>query len=55
MHHHLSYHFFFIGKTIISNNLTQYSPQEKLSFKLKLGDEEITEEGTMFSESTFIS
>ncbi|OQD63919.1 hypothetical protein PENPOL_c008G00797 [Penicillium polonicum] len=33
----------------------QYSPQEKLSFKLKLGDEEITEEGTMFSESTFIS
>ncbi|KAJ6043664.1 hypothetical protein N7499_006086 [Penicillium canescens] len=33
----------------------QYSPQEKLSLKLKLGDEEITEEGTMFSESTFIS
>ncbi|OQE80198.1 hypothetical protein PENNAL_c0047G00672, partial [Penicillium nalgiovense] len=32
----------------------QYSPQEKLSLKLKLGDEEITEEGTMFSESTFI-
>mgnify|MGYP006868020200 CR=1 FL=1 len=35
--------------------LAQYSPQEKLSLKLKLGDEEITEEGTMFSESTFIS
>ncbi|EKV10501.1 Survival factor 1 [Penicillium digitatum] len=33
----------------------QYSPQEKLSLKLKLGDEEITEEGTMFSEATFIS
>ncbi|KAJ5312461.1 hypothetical protein PENANT_c027G01605 [Penicillium antarcticum] len=33
----------------------QYSPQEKLSLKMKLGDEEITEEGTMFSESTFIS
>ncbi|KAJ5120618.1 Histone H4 [Penicillium bovifimosum] len=33
----------------------QYSPQEKLSLKLKIGDEEITEEGTMFSESTFIS
>lgn len=44
-----------LEKTIISNNLAQYSPQEKLSFKLKLGDEEITEEGTMFSESTFIS
>ncbi|CDM30737.1 hypothetical protein DTO013E5_616 [Penicillium roqueforti] len=33
----------------------QYSPQDKLSLKLKIGDEEITEEGTMFSESTFIS
>ncbi|KAJ5817740.1 hypothetical protein N7447_007748 [Penicillium robsamsonii] len=33
----------------------QYSPQDKLSLKMKLGDEEITEEGTMFSESTFIS
>ncbi|KAJ5782974.1 Histone H4 [Penicillium paradoxum] len=33
----------------------QYSPQQKLSLKLKIGDEEITEEGTMFSESTFIS
>ncbi|KXG47434.1 uncharacterized protein PGRI_013040 [Penicillium griseofulvum] len=33
----------------------QYSPQDKLTLKMKLGDEEITEEGTMFSESTFIS
>ncbi|KAJ5496797.1 hypothetical protein N7463_008784 [Penicillium fimorum] len=33
----------------------QFSPQDKLSLKMKLGDEEITEEGTMFSESTFIS
>lgn len=33
----------------------QHSPQEKLSLKLKIGDEEIVEEGTMFSESTFIS
>ncbi|RHZ64707.1 survival factor 1 family protein [Aspergillus thermomutatus] len=33
----------------------QYSPQEKLSLKLKVGDEEITEEGFMFSEATFIS
>jgi hypothetical protein len=39
----------------ISNFVPQYSPQEKLSLKMKLGDEEITEEGTMFSESTFIS
>ncbi|KAJ5690283.1 Survival factor 1 [Penicillium macrosclerotiorum] len=33
----------------------QYSPQEKLKLKLKIGDTEIEEEGTMFSESTFIS
>ncbi|EAW13049.1 survival factor 1 family protein [Aspergillus clavatus NRRL 1] len=33
----------------------QFSPQEKLSLKLKVGDEEITEEGFMFSEATFIS
>lgn len=49
------FHFLLIVKRIISNSLAQYSPQEKLSLKLKLGDEEITEEGTMFSESTFIS
>ncbi|PLB42076.1 survival factor 1 family protein [Aspergillus candidus] len=33
----------------------QYSPQDKLSLKLKIGDEEITEEGTVFTEATFIS
>ncbi|KAI9928287.1 hypothetical protein ASPWEDRAFT_50482 [Aspergillus wentii DTO 134E9] len=33
----------------------QYSPQEKLSLKLKVGDTETTEEGFMFSEATFIS
>ncbi|KAJ5098438.1 survival factor 1 [Penicillium argentinense] len=33
----------------------QYSPKEKLSLKLKIGDTEIVEEGFMFSESTFIS
>lgn len=33
----------------------QYSPQEKLSLKLKVGDEEFTEKGSMFSEATFIS
>lgn len=33
----------------------QFSPREKLSLKLKIGDTETTEEGFMFSESTFIS
>ncbi|EER25005.1 hypothetical protein CPC735_016040 [Coccidioides posadasii C735 delta SOWgp] len=33
----------------------QYSPQEKLSLKLRVGDAEITEEGTLYSEATFIS
>lgn len=33
----------------------QYSPQDKLSLKLKVGDEEITEEGSVFTEATFIS
>lgn len=37
-------------------NRNQYSPQKKkLSLKLKIGDEEITEEGFVFSEATFIS
>lgn len=34
----------------------QYSPHtKKLSLKLKIGDEEVTEEGELFSEATFIS
>ncbi|OQE27830.1 hypothetical protein PENSTE_c004G03103 [Penicillium steckii] len=33
----------------------QYSPKEKLSLKLKIGETEVVEEGVMFSESTFIS
>ncbi|KAG2416476.1 survival factor 1 [Aspergillus terreus] len=33
----------------------QFAPQEKLSLKVKIGDEEISEEGSMFSEATFIS
>ncbi|KAL2015493.1 hypothetical protein VTK56DRAFT_5365 [Thermocarpiscus australiensis] len=34
----------------------QYSPQKtKLSLKLKIGDQEVTEEGFVFSEATFIS
>jgi hypothetical protein len=37
-----------------ANNL-QYSPQQKLTLKLKVGENEFTEEGTMFSEATFIS
>ncbi|KAL1990803.1 hypothetical protein VTN49DRAFT_5806 [Thermomyces lanuginosus] len=33
----------------------QYAPQERLKLKIKQGDEEIAEEGFMFSEATFIS
>ncbi|KAJ5587327.1 cell survival pathways protein [Penicillium hispanicum] len=33
----------------------QFSPKERLSLKLKIGDTEFVEEGFMFSESTFIS
>lgn len=33
----------------------QYSPKEKLSLKLKVDDTDTTEEGSMFSEATFIS
>ncbi|KAG9240061.1 oxidative stress survival, Svf1-like protein [Calycina marina] len=34
----------------------QYSPEEHpITLKLKIGDEEITEEGLLFSEATFIS
>ncbi|KAK3988522.1 oxidative stress survival, Svf1-like protein [Cladorrhinum sp. PSN332] len=34
----------------------QYAPQkQKLSLKLKIGDQEISEEGYLFSEATFIS
>lgn len=29
--------------------------QKKLSLKLKIGDEEIVEEGDLYSEATFIS
>lgn len=37
-------------------NTHQYSPQKKkLSLKLKIGDQEITEEGIVFAEATFIS
>lgn len=32
----------------------QYSPQTPLSLKVKIGDEESTEEGVLFSEATFI-
>ncbi|PYH96289.1 survival factor 1 [Aspergillus ellipticus CBS 707.79] len=33
----------------------QYAPQEKVTLKLKVGDTEVSEEGSMFSEATFIS
>lgn len=46
-HHHCGY--------CVKLTIRQYSPQQKLSLKLKVGDEEFTEEGSMFSEATFIS
>jgi hypothetical protein len=33
----------------------QYLPQEKFSIKVKEGEIETAEQGTMFSEATFIS
>ncbi|WEW60960.1 Putative cell survival pathways protein [Emydomyces testavorans] len=33
----------------------QFSPQEKLSLKLRVGDTEVIEEGTLYVEATFIS
>ncbi|EEP80393.1 survival factor 1 [Uncinocarpus reesii 1704] len=33
----------------------QFSPKEKLSLKLRLGDTDFAEEGTLYSEATFIS
>jgi hypothetical protein len=39
-----------------ANTHFQYSPQKtKMSLKLKIGDQEVTEEGFVFSEATFIS
>jgi hypothetical protein len=47
---------FFINRhAVFKLTIGQYSPQEKLSLKLKIGDEEVSEEGSMFSEATFIS
>lgn len=34
---------------------SQFAPQKPVTLKLRIGDEEITEEGRMFSEATFIS
>jgi len=38
-----------------TNDCPQYSPQEKLKLKLNIGGTETVEEGSMLSESTFIS
>ena len=35
--------------------LSQYSPQDKLTLKVKEGETEFSEQGSMFSEATFIS
>lgn len=42
------------GATTADFSSSQYSPKEKLSLKLKIGDEEITQPGELFSEATFI-
>ncbi|KAI3332115.1 survival factor 1 [Xylariaceae sp. AK1471] len=48
-------------KTIVANAagtkpyIYQFAPHKPVALKLKLGDEEITEEGRLFSEATFIS
>ena len=39
-----------------SNRVVQYMPlKEKWTLKLKVGDQEISEPGELFSEATFIS
>ncbi|KAI0875865.1 survival factor 1 [Hypoxylon argillaceum] len=48
-------------KTIVANAagtkpyIYQFAPPKPVTLKLKIGDEEITEEGRIFSEATFIS
>ncbi|KAI0915042.1 survival factor 1 [Ustulina deusta] len=48
-------------KTIVANAagtkpyIYQFAPHKPVTLKLKIGDEEITEEGRLFSEATFIS
>ncbi|KAJ8108046.1 hypothetical protein ONZ43_g6545 [Nemania bipapillata] len=48
-------------KTIVANAagtkpyIYQFAPQKPVALKLKIGDEEIIEEGAIFSEATFIS
>jgi len=48
-------------KTIVANAagtkpyVYQYSPQTPLSLKVKIGDEETTEEGILYSEASFLS
>jgi hypothetical protein len=40
----------------INSDRTQYSPHEtKVVLKVKIGDEEVVEEGRLFTEATFIS
>lgn len=39
----------------LTDVLMQYAPRNKLTLKLKIGDEEISEQGELFSEATFIT
>lgn len=41
--------------TAVEADRSQYAPQERLKLNIKEGDEEVAEEGFMFSEATFIS
>ena len=36
-------------------DIFKYCPTEAIEMKLKIGDEEITDSGRLFSEATFIS
>ena len=39
----------------LTDVLIQYRPRNKLTLKMKIGDEEIAEQGELFSEATFIT
>lgn len=42
-------------RTVCMLTRRQYSPQDKLTLKVKEGETEFSEQGSMFSEATFIS
>ncbi|RVX70683.1 hypothetical protein B0A52_05333 [Exophiala mesophila] len=46
---------FISGATGLKPHIFQYSSKDTLTLKLKIGDEEVSETGRLFSEATFIS